>query len=63
MGAGQGWKCARGRGARVRADLADGLNDRRERSKMTPGFWLKHLDGCWRCYELDETGKGQVGRS
>lgn len=31
MGAGQGRKCASGRGARVRVDLADTLNDGREK--------------------------------
>lgn len=35
-----------GEGASVFEGLADGPNEGREKSSMTPGFWLEQLDGC-----------------
>lgn len=51
-----GWTS--GTGAQVCFDLADGLNEGREKSKVTPGFWLEQLDGCWHFLQVRSNWKG-----
>lgn len=47
-----------GEGLQVCVGLADGLNEGREKSKVTPGFWLEQLDGRWHCLQVRSNWKG-----